>query len=348
MFRRSALAFFGLAPLALGIWFALLGEPAGAQQKPKELQWTHAFDLAVRRYGEEKFTDKTQKFGVEAFKDNNNGLGLYISQTGSIAVAQGFDTLTGPIAKSEGPKWLTGLDVQARKAGEKAFTKETRYHSMEVFLDANTNNWLYITEKANLAATAARNKAASANAAPKWLHSFDVKFRKGGIKEWGPAKYGIEVYRDQNTGNLLFITEAGQITAAPEITPVKVEGKAPDPPWLHALDLRCRKHDEKSFSKDTRNFGVEVFHDVTTGYLVFVCETGSIAVAPAPKDVKAPTAKVKDPHFSHGLNVKCRKVGEKDFSPKTQVFGVEVFRDENVGVILYICETGAIAAAPAR
>jgi hypothetical protein len=346
MSRPHALAVTAWVPLALGLLWSTLGAPATAQQKPKELVWTHAFDLACRKFGEDKFTDKTQKFGVEAFKDTNNSLGLYISQTGSLAVTGGFDALTGPVAKAEGPKWLTGLDIPARKAGEKSFTKETKVHSMEVFLDPNADNWLYITEKGNLAGTA-KNKTGSTNATPKWLHSADLSVRKGGVKDWkGAAKVGFEVYRDGNTGNLIFITDSGQIAVTPETTPVKADGKAPE--WLHGLDVKCRRHDEKAFGKDTRIFGVEVFHDVATGHFVFICETGSIAVAPAAKEVKAPTVNPKDPRFTHGLNVKCRKHGEKDFSDKTKVFGAEVFRDENVGVTLYICETGAIAAAPSR
>src|SRR5207249_4366663 len=103
-------------------------------------------------------------------------------------------------------------------------------------------------------------------------------------------------------------------------------------------------HDEKSFTKDTRKFGVEVFHDVTTHNLIFISETGSIAVAPAPKDVAAPTPKAKEPTWTHGLNVKCRKHKEKDFGPDTRAFGAEVFRDENVGITIYINELGNIAA----
>jgi hypothetical protein len=348
MFRPASLLLTCSATAALGLLAAGLGGPAQAQQKPKEVQWTHAFDLACRKLGEDKFDKNTQKFGVEAFRDSNNGLGVYISQTGSLAVTgHGFAGLKLPLPKGQEPKWLTGLDLPARKAGEKAFTKETKVHSMEVFLDPYTENWMYITEKGNLGVTVAKNKNASGASAPKWVHSFDLSVRKGGVKEWkGAAKYGVEVYRDANTGNLIFISETGAIAVTPETITVKGAGKAPE--WLHGLDLSCRRHDEKAFTKDTRNFGVEVFHDLTTGQLVFISETGALAVVPAAKDIKAPTANVKEPRWTHGLNVRCRKYGEKDFSDKTQAFGAEVFRDENVGSTVYICETGAIGAAAAK
>jgi hypothetical protein len=332
-------------PAVVGVMWACADLPA--QQKPKEPQWSHAFDLACRKLGEEKFTKETQKFGVEAFKDNNNHLGLYVTQVGSIAVAHGFETLKLPLAKSENPKWLTGLDLPARKLGEKTFSKDTKTHSMEVFLDKNTDNWLYITEKGGLAVTRVTTQATDNRAPPKWVHAVDLSVRKGGVKEWkGAAKYGIEVYRDVNTGNLIFICETGAIAVSPETTPVKGEGKAPD--WLHGLDLKCRKHDEKAFTPETRKYGIEVFHDATTGHLLFVGENGAIAVAPAPKDIKAPTANVKEPEWTHGLNVRCRRHGEKDFSDKTPVFGVEVFRDHNLGVTLYICESGAISVTPTK
>jgi hypothetical protein len=348
MSRFQPWALICWVPAALGLLLTA-GAPAPGQPgqpaptKPKELQWTHAFDLACRKNGEDKFGKDTQKFGVEAFKDNNNGLGLYVCQTGSIALGHGFATLKAPLPKAAGPKWLTGLDLPARRAGEKVFTKDTKVHSMEVFLDPNTDNWLYITEKGNIASSPARSKASGASAAPKWVHSVDLSVRKGGIKEWrGAAKFGVEVYRDSNTGNLIYICETGAIAVSPESAPVKSDAKAPD--WLHGLDLSCRKHDEKAFTSATRKFGVEVFHDIVTGHYLLICETGAIAVAPAPADVKAPTVNVKEPRWTHGLNVKARKYGEKDFSDKTQVFGAEVFRDDNIGVTIYVCETGAIAA----
>jgi hypothetical protein len=347
MFRPSH-AVFALAAPALGLFALLTGLNAHAQQPPKELQWTHAFDLACRKFGEEKFTKDTQKFGVEAFRDKNNDLGLYITQTGSIAVVnQGFAGLSLPL-KSQGPKWLTGLDLPARRAGEKTFTKDTKVHAMEVFQDPNTNNWIYITEKGKVAATAIRAKPGSGAGAPKWVHSVDLSVRKGGVKDWkDAAKFGVEVYRDGNTGNLIFICETGAVAITPETVPVaepKGEAKAPD--WLHGLDLSCRRHDEKAFTKETRKFGVEVFNDTTTGQLIFISETGALTVAPAGKDLKAPTVNVKEPRWTHGLNAKARKYGEKDFSERTRVYGAEVFQDDNVGVTLFVCETGAISAAP--
>ncbi len=53
------------------------------------------------------------------------------------------------------------------------------------------------------------------------------------------------------------------------------------PKWLHGLDLRVRKGGEADFTKDTKKIGVEVFRDENNNNLVYVTETGSIAVVPA-------------------------------------------------------------------
>ncbi len=42
-----------------------------------------------------------------------------------------------------------------------------------------------------------------------------------------------------------------------------------------------------------------------------------------------------------------RGIGETEFTEKTKRFGIEVYRDERHGTLLYITETGAIAAVAA-
>jgi hypothetical protein len=46
-------------------------------------------DLRVRKAGELDFTPQTKKWGIEVFKDGNNGNLIYISETGSISVVPG-------------------------------------------------------------------------------------------------------------------------------------------------------------------------------------------------------------------------------------------------------------------
>jgi hypothetical protein len=75
-------------------------------------------------------------------------------------------------------------------------------------------------------------------------------------------------------------------------------------------------------------------------------ETGAIAVVPG-KPV-APDAKAKAPTWLHGLEFRVRKAGEGEFGAGTKKWGMEVFRDENNGNLVYISETGSLAVAPAK
>jgi hypothetical protein len=56
----------------------------------------------------------------------------------------------------------------------------------------------------------------------------------------------------------------------------------------------------------------------------------------------------KAPKWLHGQELKARKAGEADFTKETKKFGIEVFRDENNGNLIYICETGSIAVVPGK
>jgi hypothetical protein len=353
--HMSYLRFRSLPFVLFAIYFALVLPGAGGQEKKlKELQWSHAYDLPCRKKDEKDITEKTQRFGVEAFRDKNtgDGIGLFIAQNGSIGTGANFAGLALPFADADRkkPSHQTGLDMPARKAGVLEW-KGAKVHGMEIFRDPMSDNWIYVTDQGNIATCNAKGQPGNPGRDPDWIHSVDLQVRKGGVKEWKEAaKFGIEVYKDGNTNNLVYVTENGFVACFQEVTEVKIpKGKAGEAPqWLHGLDLSCRRHDEKLFTKDTRKWGVEVFHDVTTHNLIFISETGSIAVCPAPADIKAPTAKAKEPVWTHGLNVKCRKHGEKDFGPDTKAFGAEVVLDENVNVTIYINELGNIAVMSAK
>ncbi len=62
--------------------------------------------------------------------------------------------------------------------------------------------------------------------------------------------------------------------------PLVHAGENKGPKWLHGLDLRVRRGGEADFNKDTRKIGVEVFRDESTNNVVYISETGSIAVVP--------------------------------------------------------------------
>ena len=61
-------------------------------------------------------------------------------------------------------------------------------------------------------------------------------------------------------------------------TPVAPTAAALGPEWSHGLMLRARKADQKDFDKDTPRIGVEVFTDTNNGNLIYITESGAIAV----------------------------------------------------------------------
>ena len=312
------------------------------------MQWSHAFDLACRKKDEQSFSKTTKRFGVEAFRDDNTGLGVYIAETGSMAVAPNFVSLKVPVRDSKGPAWLTGLDMpRARRACVNS-RKIRRCIRWKSFAIPTPRIGCSSPKRGTSPPPTAGFSPASATRPPS---GFTPSI-------WRSAKGEPRIGRARPRSASKFIGTAIRRTSSISPTPAsspsspkppksKAQGKAPE--WLHGLDLKCRRFDEKAFGPDTRKFGVEAYHDLTTGNLIFVSETGSIAVAPAPSSgLKAPTAKPKNPVWTHGLNLPCRKVGEKQFSNETRAFGAEVFRDENLDVIIYINELGNIAVLSAK
>src|SRR5262249_49924092 len=142
------------------------------------------------------------------------------------------------------------------------------------------------------------------------------------------------------SGDLIYITESGNVSAVPAnyavTTTLDKNGKPKNPTWKHAMDLKVRKAGEKDFTKDTRKIGIEVFHDENNGNLVYISETGSIAVIPAKLTAKDDTG--KGPAWQHGLELAVRKAGEQKFTTDTKKYGIEVFIDENNGNQISITE----------
>lgn len=56
------------------------------------------------------------------------------------------------------------------------------------------------------------------------------------------------------------------------------DNKAKSPTWMYGLSLNSRKASEDDFNKDTKKYGLEVFKDEENGNLIYISETGSIAV----------------------------------------------------------------------
>jgi len=51
---------------------------------------------------------------------------------------------------AKGPKWQHGLMLRARKGDEPDFTKDTKRFGVEVFVDENNGNLIYISETGDI------------------------------------------------------------------------------------------------------------------------------------------------------------------------------------------------------
>lgn len=89
MSNRAQVLLVGLVFFLLGCLLAPQLPYALGQEKPKGPKFSHGLTLGCRKSTEDDFTKDTKKFGIEVFRDENNGNLIYISETGSIAVTSG-------------------------------------------------------------------------------------------------------------------------------------------------------------------------------------------------------------------------------------------------------------------
>lgn len=57
---------------------------------------------------------------------------------------------------------------------------------------------------------------------------------------------------------------------------------------------------------------------------------------------------IRAPSWKYGINTRVRKGQEADFSSETRKIGIEIYRDENNGNLIYVSETGSIAVVPGK
>lgn len=256
-----------------------------------------------------------------------------------VAVTAGLPDAIGQGAAPK-PVWVYAHDVRVRSGGKKDFEKDTPKHGIEFFKDAAANAIVGVTQAGNLTVFPAGDVGTDKKAG--WLFAHDLATRKGDEDKFtkDTTRFGVEAFKDGPSGKLLYISEKSSASVID--LPAQVMSDK-DPVWHHALILKVRGPDEKDFSKDTKKFGVEVFKDGNTGGLIYVTEAGLIAAYPTAPPSPPEPDKVKAPKALYGMSLRVRKAGEADFGDKTKKVGVEVFRDENDGALVYVSETGSIA-----
>jgi hypothetical protein len=242
------------------------------------------------------------------------------------------------------PESKHAADLAVRKAGQAKFDKDTKKFGVELYLDPNSNKWLAISETGFLAVQPTGPYAEAKDKAPESKYGHDLRIRKAGQGNFDKdtKKWGTEAFQDPHTNSMIYISETGSI-AIPSAAPFKdAMGKEAD--WKYALELPVRKANEKVFGMDTKKYGVEVFVDPNTNYLIYATEVASLAVVPGKATV---AGKVKDPERKEGLRLSVRKAGQKDFNPETtKDYGLEIYQDPNSGNVVFISDTGSIAVLP--
>ena len=171
-------------------------------------------------------------------------LGLPGSESGFISVAP---AAVGAVGSDKTCKWLTAHDLNCRKAGEAEFTQKTKKWGVELLQDRGTSRLLYACESGAVA-LAPVPPGLVTEKGPKWHHALEPRVRAPEQIDFTNAKkIGMEVFKDETSGDLIYIGENGDIDAiaGSVANDTAVKGKPKNPTWKHSWDLKVRKAGEK-------------------------------------------------------------------------------------------------------
>ncbi len=251
--------------------------PIGPVGNDKTSKWLTAHDLRVRKAGEPEFTQKTKNWGVEVFRDLGSNRLLYVTEAAGVS----FAPVPANVAIDKGPKWHHALEPKVRSPEQVTFENARRF-GVEVSKDENTGWLMYITETGSISTAPAPSTPPDPKkiANPKSAYAYTLKVRTAdelNFTEDKTKKVGVEVFEDPNANTLFYISDVGSIAVVPNAP--RDDTKKGPPLWRAAMNLGVRKGGEKDFAR-ARKFGIEVFEDIRNGNLIFISETGAIAVLP--------------------------------------------------------------------
>jgi len=128
---------------------ALAGASSGKGTAP---DWNYGLDLGVRGPKEDKITKDSKKYGVEVFKDTNNGCQIYVVETGEIAVVPSkLAKFLPDKEKAKDPDNKRYFDLGVRGLDEDKFSDKTKKTGVEVYLDENNNSLVYLSVNGQIA-----------------------------------------------------------------------------------------------------------------------------------------------------------------------------------------------------
>ncbi len=318
--------------LVLGLVAAACGQGAALPEM------IGGYEIKVRPAGQAGFAG-AGSVGVEFFRDPASGAVLAVSDKGQLSAAP-----AGVLGSEKKVGWLFAHDLKARTPAEEQFTPKTKAYGVEAFKDQLTGKLLFVSQAGGLALTD-YPAAVLADRDAKYHHSLVLPVRSPTEERFTAQSkvVGVEVYLDGNTGRLVYVTDAGFLAVAPAPAELKAGDPGRKTASLYGRALRARKGAEKEFTDATAKIGVEVYQDAATGHLLYVTETGGIAVVPAPAELKTGQGFREE----RGLQLNVRPAGETG-PDKAVKLGVEVLTDNNAGHTVYLSDAGAVAVLPKK
>lgn len=291
--------------------------------------------LTVPQVGSE---DKKHAFRIEVFNDKERNNWIHLSETGCLAVTP----KTRDINADGKVVGLYSTELRARKPDESDFTDTTAMRSIAVKHDEMTDSLIYITDAGSIAVVKSKLPAGGLK---NFTHLLNYNFnaRKAGESEISArtANFAFEVYRDENTGLLLHLAADGTLAVTSE---AHQAGSFKYSPYLHGFVCKARKGLDADFTDDTKAFGIELWKDRATGATFYASDKGSVAITGGKVSTSATLAPTWLTRFKLGI----RNEGEGTLANDDRMGSIEIYRDENTGNLLYVCETGHIAVFPGK
>jgi hypothetical protein len=245
------------------------------------------------------------------------------------------------------PQAAYTLDLRARLPAEKDFSDKSLKVAVHVSHDPRAGRLFYAAAdgKALAVVPAGQDGSGDRDKAPRRLHRLLLPVRGWDEKAFGDQtpKVSVEVYCDENTGNVVYLSHAGFFAV---VHGLKVDaGKAAkEPRWLDRLRLKVRPSDEKDFVFEYLKCNLEVYEDENTGCMVYVTANGALSVIALGK--AGDGKETREPAWDHAVLSRARAYREEDFTPKTLTWSAEVFLDEGRGVRVYATDKLQVAATP--
>jgi hypothetical protein len=308
-------------------------DPASAPTEKRPLN-VATLTVTVPQVGSD---EKVHSFRVETFLDRQRNNWIYLSETGSLAVSP----RTKDFGAEEKVVPLYSIELRARKPGEADFTDATAMRALAVKHDPLSDSLVYISDSGSIAVA----KAKVPTGAPKnftHLTHYGFAARKAGESEVDPntKAFAFEIYRDENTDLLVYLSADGTIAVTAGDHPA---GPVKYSPYLHAFACKARKAGETDFTQKTNAYGIELWKDRTSGIVYYASQIGSMALTSGKVSGDSTLA----PTWVTRIKLGVRK-DEGNLPDDDRMGSVEIYRDENSGNLIYLCETGHIAVFSSR